>query len=135
MDIYAENILDHYKHPRHAGMLDDASVMHAEKNLSCGDEVSLQLKIEDGIIRELAWTGQGCAISQAGMSILSEELIGKTVEEASALSPDHVTALLGVPVGTRRLKCALLCLHALKNALHAYKGEPTQSWHETVGQE
>jgi nitrogen fixation protein NifU and related proteins len=133
MDIYADNILDHYKHPHHHGELADASVEHAEKNLSCGDMVTLQLKIDGNLISDISWTGDGCAISQAGMSILSDELIGKTLDEAQAINPSQVTALLGVPVGTRRLKCALLSLHTLKNTLHAYRGNPPQSWHETVG--
>jgi nitrogen fixation NifU-like protein len=135
MDLYAENILDHYKHPHHSGQLADATITHDEKNLTCGDSVSLQLEIDGDVIKDLAWTGGGCAISQAGMSILSDELIGKSVAEAEALKSDDVRGMLGVPVGTRRMKCALLCLHTLKNALHAYKGEGQQSWHETVGNE
>lgn len=133
MDLYAENILDHYKHPRHTGTLPAPAVTREEINLSCGDRITLQLDIRNEIIHALAWTGEGCAISQAGMSILSEELIGKSTAEADALTPDRVKELLGVPVGTRRLKCALLSLHALKNALRAHRGEPAQSWHETVG--
>lgn len=133
MDLYAENILDHYKHPRHHGELVDASVRHTEKNLSCGDTVTLDLRIEDGRVTGIAWTGEGCAISQAGMSMLSEELQGKTVEEVAEIDADRVKALLGVPVGTRRLKCALLGLHTLKNTLLAQSGQPVQDWHETVG--
>ena len=133
MDLYADNILDHSKHPRHSGALEHATVMHGEKNLSCGDSVMLHLGIDHDVIKEIAWTGEGCAISQAGMSILSEELIGKTVDEANAIDQERIKALLGVPVGTRRLKCALLCLHTLKNALHAYRSEPMQTWQETVG--
>lgn len=133
MDLYADNILDHYKHPRHAGTLDMPSVTREEINLSCGDRLALELRVEDHVIRELAWTGEGCAISQAGMSILSEELIGRTIDEAEAITPSRVKELLGVPVGTRRLKCALLCLHTLKNALSALRGESPRSWHETVG--
>lgn len=133
MDLYAENILDHSKHPHHTGVLADASVTHAEQNPSCGDTLSLTVKIDENKMIDLAWTGDGCAISQAGMSILSDELIGKTLAEVDALNPASIQTLLGVPVGTRRIKCALLCLHTLKNALHAYKKEPLQTWHETVG--
>lgn len=133
MDIYADNILDHYKHPHHAGTLTDPSVTHEEINLSCGDTVRLELLIDDGVIRDLAWTGSGCAISQAGMSILSDGLIGKTVADAQAIDSASMHTMLGVPVGTRRLKCALLGLHTLQNALHAHAKTPAQTWQETVG--
>ncbi|OGJ69137.1 hypothetical protein A3J34_02015, partial [Candidatus Peribacteria bacterium RIFCSPLOWO2_02_FULL_51_10] len=131
MDLYAENILDHYRHPRNAGELKKFSVRHKEENLSCGDELSFDLKIKNGKISSLAWTGTGCAISQAAMSILSEELEGISVDSAEKFDSKKIMELLKVPVGPRRTKCALLCLHALKNALHEFKKEPTQSWTET----
>lgn len=134
MDIYAENILDHYKSPRAKGTLAAASVTHGEKNLSCGDALTLQMKIENDIIRELAWEGTGCAISQAGMSMLSEELVGKTTTEAMAIDARHMMEMLGVPIGPRRMKCALLSLHTLKNALRAAQGNPSGLWRETVGE-
>jgi nitrogen fixation NifU-like protein len=95
--------------------------------------VTLHLRIDGDRITGIAWTGDGCAISQAGMSMLSDELNGRTLVEADTLTESQIKDLIGVPVGTRRLKCALLCLHTLKNALHAYRGEPSQTWHETVG--
>lgn len=131
MDLYAENILDHYKHPRHTGHLSRA-VSHREENISCGDDLTIDLVIDDGVIADLKWRGEGCAISQAAMSLLSEELIGMSVADAEALKPDEVYSLLGVPIGPRRFKCALLGLHTLKNALRAAHGEPAQSWLETV---
>ena len=133
MDLYAENILDHYKHPRHAGELRDPSATHEEVNLRCGDKVRLQLRIDGDAVAEIAWTGEGCAISQAGMSILSEEIAGKSLKDLETLDESGMRAMLGVPVGKRRLKCALLGLHTLKNALRAHRGQPPQSWQETVG--
>jgi nitrogen fixation protein NifU and related proteins len=133
MDIYADNILDHYKHPHHHGELADASVEHTEHNPSCGDMVTLHLRIDGDRISEIGWSGDGCAISQASMSMLSDELAGKTLAEADEMTEAQIRALIGVPVGTRRLKCALLGLHTLKNSLRAYRGLPSQSWHETVG--
>lgn len=132
MDLYAENILDHSKHPRRKIALTQPSVTHGEKNLSCGDRVEIQLIVVDGKIENIGWTGDGCAISQAGMSLLSEELIGKTMDEAAQISTNDVLRMIGVPVGARRMKCALLSLHTLKNTLHAYKHEPLQTWAETV---
>lgn len=133
MDLYAENILDHYKHPRGKGTLPSPTVSHEEVNHSCGDMLTVHLLIQDDVVRALAWEGTGCAISQAGMSILSEELTGKTMEEIEKLSEKDIRTLLGVPIGPRRFKCALLSLHTLKNALRKSKDLPPQNWVETVG--
>lgn len=131
MDVYAENILDHYRHPRGKGKMDNPTISHTEINVSCGDEVTMELLLEDGKIQEVRWEGTGCALSQAGISMLSEELQGMNMEEAQKMDPQHIYDLFGVPVGARRTKCALLCIHTLKNALHTYKKEPTQGWAET----
>lgn len=132
MDLYAETILDHYKHPRHAGHLKEPTVSHREENASCGDDLTLELKIDKGIIRELAWHGEGCAISQAAMSLLSEELTGKSISDTETMTKETVLGLLGVPVGPRRLKCALLCLHTLKNALRVSKNDSPETWLRNV---
>lgn len=135
MDLYAENILDHFRHPRNSGELPGATVHHEEWNHACGDELHLSFLIENGIVTKIAWKGTGCAISQASMSILSEELIGKREEDVLALTKDDVYKLLGVPVGPRRFKCALMSLHTAKNAIHKSRGEKPQSWTETVAGE
>ncbi len=135
MDLYAENILDHYRHPRGKSPVADATVRHEEKNLSCGDALTVELMLKDGIITDIGWSGDGCAISQAAMSMMAEEITGKSAAEVAAMKPEEVHALLGVPVGPRRFKCALLCLHVLKNALRKTEGKDTQSWTETVAVE
>lgn len=132
MDLYADQILDHYKHPRHAVPIGDASCEHEEMNLSCGDRVKLQLAIDGGVIRNIGWHGDGCAISQAGMSLLSEKLMGMPIDDALKLTKDDVLALLGVPMSERRLKCALLGLHTLQNTLRRHETLPPCSWAETV---
>ncbi len=132
MDLYADNILDHYRHPRGKQVLSHPSASHQEENISCGDELTVQLTIENERVIEIGWQGTGCAISQAAMSMLSEELAGMSIEDIEQLSPQHVYDLLGVPVGPRRHKCALLCLHTLKNALRKQKGEEAQGWNMTV---
>lgn len=133
MDLYAENILDHYRHPRHKTLVEGATVSHEEINTSCGDGVTVHLRFKGDVIDAIGWDGQGCAISQAGMSILADELAGKTVGDIDVLSADSVKILLGVPVGIRRAKCAFLGLHALKNAMHGYRGEGLQGWEVTLG--
>lgn len=132
MDIYAENIIDHYKHPHKKERLPSPAVSHTELNPSCGDTLTLDLAIENGTVTGIGWTGDGCAISQATMSILSDEIQGKTVEELEGWNAAKITGMLGVPVGARRMKCALLSLHTLKNALHLHKSEAPQGWQETV---
>ena len=133
MDVYAENILDHYRDPRNAGPLEGASVTWKEDNPSCGDEITINVLIENDAITKISWEGVGCAISLAGMSMLSEELEGMSTTQVLELSKQDIYELLGVPIGPRRFKCALIGLHTMKNALRKYNNEPEQSWVETVG--
>lgn len=114
MDFYQEAILDHYKEPRHWGILNPATIDHEEKNPLCGDRLRLTMRVEDGKIIDIGWEGQGCAISQAAASMLGEELIGKTLEEAQAISKQDILDMLGIELGPVRLKCALLSLKVMK---------------------
>ncbi len=132
MDLYAENILDHYRHPRGQEPIAKPSVAHAEENISCGDTLTVELVIKNDAIAQMRWSGTGCAISQAAMSILSEELTGKTIDDVNALTPKRIYEFLSVPIGPRRFKCALLCLHTLKNALRVHAKQKPQTWLETV---
>ena len=86
MDIYAQNILDHFKAPHNEGVLSDASIIQKEENHSCGDTLEVSMTIEKESIAKIAFQGSGCAISQAAMSILSDELVGMTMNEVQALS-------------------------------------------------
>jgi len=144
VDLYAENILDHYRDPRHKvparagtdgenGKWKVENVLtHTEKNISCGDEITVALSIKNDKIESIEWSGSGCAISQAGMSIFAEEFEGKSIDAILHLKKNNIYELLGVPVGPRRFKCALICLHTVKNALRKYKNEKPQSWLDTV---
>lgn len=130
MDVYGENILDHYRHPRAKKRLSSPTVSQEEKNHSCGDQLLVQLKLEDEMIKEIGWEGTGCAISQAAMSMIAEEYEGKSVSEVEKLSKEDIYEFLGVPIGPRRVKCALLGLHTLKNALRIASKEDPESWLE-----
>ncbi len=132
MDLYAENILDHYKHPRHCGENLSATIVHRESNPSCGDDITLFLTLKDECITDVCWKGQGCAISQASMSLLSEALIGKTIAEIDALSSSDVLDLLAVPVGPSRMKCAILSLYTLKNALRVHLSQEKISFSDLL---
>lgn len=122
MDMYHELILDHYKNPRNWGILDPADISHEEKNPLCGDRLRLTLRLKDGKIAEVGWSGEGCAISQASASMLGEILIGKTLEEARAITKEDILELIGIPLGPVRLKCALLSLKVLKVGAYGLAG-------------
>jgi nitrogen fixation NifU-like protein len=117
MDLYAEEILDHYKHPRHFGHLEQPTMTYHDRNPLCGDEITLELKIENGTVADIAYTGHGCAISRAAASMMSEEIIGKSLAELKEWNKDSILDLLGIEVGPVRIKCALLPLKALKAAV------------------
>jgi nitrogen fixation protein NifU and related proteins len=112
--LYREAILDHYKHPRHKGHLESPDVHYHDTNPFCGDEVTIELKVENGVVVEAAFDGRGCAISQASASMIMEEIIGMTVDDLKAWGKEDVLELLGIEIGPVRLKCALLPLKALK---------------------
>ncbi len=114
MDMYREIILDHARSPRHPGILNPADVDHEEHNPLCGDRLRLTLRLDENqCITDIAWDGEGCAISQATASMLSEEILGKTLEEVRQLTKDDILELVGIPLTINRVKCALLSLKAL----------------------
>ncbi|MDD4287149.1 MAG: iron-sulfur cluster assembly scaffold protein [Candidatus Peribacteraceae bacterium] len=135
MDLYAENILEHHRHPRHKSPIANPTIEHAENNPACGDAITLELKITKGKITAASWNGSGCALSQAGISILLEKIAGMKAADAAKLSPKDMRSLLGVPLTTRRLQCAFLPLMALHNALRKWKDEPTETWPELLDQD
>ena len=134
--LYQEVILDHYKHPQHKGLLStyDAQVHHV--NPSCGDEITLNIALNNGSISSLSWDGVGCSISQASVSIMSDLVIGKSIEEARVILDNFVelmqskglktgdpeiledaVSLAGVSKFPARIKCALLGWMAYKDAV------------------
>lgn len=132
MDLYADNILDHYKNPKNHGSIDDASVSHNENNPICGDNIALDVLVEDGGLIDLKFSGAGCAISQASMSLLSEKVKGMKLEEIEKLDREFVIDLLHIPISERRIRCALLSLLTLKNAVSEYLGKERVKWSDIV---
>lgn len=118
-EIYRQIIIDRYHQPKFRGELPDATFVSKESNPLCGDTLDIGLKIEDGKISGVAWNGDGCAISQAAADLLSEQLIGKTVDDILKLTNDDMLHVLGVDLGPARLKCATLGLVTVKKALSA----------------
>jgi nitrogen fixation NifU-like protein len=129
MNLYSEQILEHSKYPSNFGTLEHPSVSHEEHNPLCGDTIRLDLLIEDGIIQDVRFSGKGCAISQASASMLTDEIKGKTVEEAKIFSKDDLLELIGIPLQRNpvRLKCALLSLKAFKMGLYGINAEEEES--------
>jgi len=112
--LYREAILDHYKHPRRKGHLENPDIQHHDHNPFCGDEITIELKVENDIVVDAAFDGRGCAISQATASMLMEEVVGKSLDELKQLDKEYILELLGIEIGPVRLKCALLPLKVLK---------------------
>lgn len=130
MDLYAQNVMDHFKNPRNKGNLENPTIKHEEANYSCGDKISVDLKIENDALKDIRFDGNGCAISQAAISIMTEIILNKTIAEIMALKEEDVVAMLGVPVGYRRKKCALLGLLTIKNALLTMQGQENLKWYD-----
>ena len=115
--IYKENILDHYRKPRNKTPLENPTVRRHDYNQACGDEIEVTLLLDDGTVADIGWTGDGCAISQASMSMVSRKLKGMPKENALALAQDDVLDMLGIPIGIVRRKCAMLGLRCAQKAI------------------
>ncbi len=120
-DLYRDYILEHYRHPHNFGVLDNATTTQEGANPLCGDRITLQLRVADGQIAGVGFTGRGCAISQASTSLLTDEIKGKPVDAAAALTSGDVLDMLGIEISPARMKCALLSLETLQGALGAAK--------------
>jgi len=115
--MYREEILDHSKRPRNEGKLEQEGVESEGKNPSCGDETDIYLKIENGEIKEIKHETDGCAISTASTSILSNRLVGMSTEEVKGLDSDWVQDELEIDLSPMRIKCAMLPVKTIKEAL------------------
>jgi nitrogen fixation protein NifU and related proteins len=118
-NYYREVILDHYRRPHNAGILEEADIHAADANPLCGDKVELFLKLgEDGRVSEVRFNGRGCAISQASASLLTDMIEDKTPEELKQLGKDDILDALGLEnISPARMKCAMLSMRVLHQAL------------------
>jgi nitrogen fixation NifU-like protein len=116
-DLYRDYILEHYRRPHNFGVLEAPTASYEGSNPLCGDRITMMLGIQDGIVSEVAFTGRGCAISQASASMLTDEIKGKSVAEVEKLMPEDLLDLIGIEISPARLKCALLSLDTVAHAL------------------
>jgi nitrogen fixation protein NifU and related proteins len=125
-DLFRENILDHYKHPRNQGVLERPDYTFEDANPLCGDRLRMDFRVTDGTIVETRFTGHGCSISLASASMLSEKLEGMKLEDARRLGSADVLEMLGIELGPVRLKCALLALKTMKAGLYGIERWPDE---------
>ncbi len=124
-DMYRQQILDHYKSPRNYGEIDEPTYTHTGENPMCGDTIEMDVMLDDAeeTIEGVAFRGDGCAISQASASMLSEQLRGMAVEELQAMDRDDITDMLGVDISPMRVKCAVLAEKVAQDGADMYFGE------------
>lgn len=116
--IYREIILEHAQHPRNRGMLEPADYTYEDVNDLCGDEVRIDVRMNDGHVAEIKFSGRGCVVSQASASILTEMVEGKSLDEVKGITKDDLLEEIGIPVSPARMKCALLGLKVLKAGIY-----------------
>ncbi|MFC1615034.1 Fe-S cluster assembly sulfur transfer protein SufU [Patescibacteria group bacterium] len=116
-NIYQENILDHYKNPRNKREISGADVVERGKNASCGDELTLYLKFDGEVVEDMTFDGEGCAISTAAASLLTEKIKGMKKDKIRLLAPGDIYDMLGVPISAGRSRCALLAYEALERGI------------------
>lgn len=121
-EIYREIILEHYKSPSNAGIVENASVVSKDYNPVCGDVVEIQIKFDNGSIQDIKFQGSGCAISQSSVDILIDMVKNKDIQEVKELTSEEFLKRLDIELSPLRMKCALLGLKTLKTAVYVYLG-------------
>ncbi len=116
-DLYRDYILEHYRRPHNFGVIEAPTATQEGSNPLCGDRITLQLAVHDGVVERVGFTGRGCAISQASASLLTDEIKGKPVAEVETFRADDLLDLLGIDISPARLKCAMLSHETLQKAL------------------
>lgn len=119
--LYSEIILDHFRNPRNYGRLNSPDVTCEEVNPLCGDRIRIELEIHNGIITAAGFVGDGCAISIAAASVLTELVAGASIQSSEVVSDAKLIESLESEIKPSRMKCALLALDALRSGVSNYK--------------
>ncbi len=117
MDLYKAHILDHYRSPQNYGKMTGADLVAAKVNPTCGDQITLYIKFKKERVKKITFTGGGCAISMASASLLTQKCRGMSIDDILKMNEKNMKELLGVELNPARLKCAILCLRTLQEAL------------------
>jgi nitrogen fixation NifU-like protein len=116
-DLYRDYILEHSRRPHNFGLIEQPSASYEGSNPLCGDRITLQIGVHDGVVDQVGFTGRGCAISQASASLLTDEIKGKPLADVEGFRADDLLDLLGIQISPARLKCAMLSHDTLHHAL------------------
>ena len=123
MDLYQEEILEHYHNPHNRGVLDKPTHQRCANNPTCGDKICVTIVVINDHINDINFEGEGCAISQAATSMITDEIKGKSVQETLDITKDDIIEMLGVEIGIGRIRCALLGIETIQKALEFGKVE------------
>ena len=123
-DLYRDYILEHYRGPHNFGVLEEPSATFEGANPLCGDRITMQLTVKDGVVTDVGFTGRGCAISQASASLLTDEIKGKPVGDVAGFRADDLLELLGIEISPARIKCAMLSFDSLQHLLDEVGAKP-----------
>ncbi|HUB92684.1 MAG TPA: iron-sulfur cluster assembly scaffold protein [Candidatus Saccharimonadales bacterium] len=124
LDMYAETLIYTYEHPQHKGTIKDAEATMHEENISCGDRLTIYIKLEGEVAKDVKFDGVGCVISMGSADILADHLKGKKISEIMKFGKDDLLKLISIDPGPVRMHCATLSLRAVRKAIFSYENRP-----------
>jgi nitrogen fixation protein NifU and related proteins len=127
LDIYAEELIHNYEHPLNKRGMEGATASASEENASCGDSITVHLKIDKGILADVSFEGSGCVIAMGTASLLTEMLRGKSLRAIEKMTREDLLKLIGIDPGPVRMHCATLSLKAAKKAAFDHERKPMDS--------
>lgn len=119
--LYSEILLDHFRHPRNYGNLPAPDIVYEDLNPLCGDRIRIEVRLNQTVVEDARFTGDGCAISLAAASLLTELIVGSDITETRAITDDRLISALESDIKPSRRQCALLPLEVLRSGLRNYR--------------